>query len=354
MEPTNLSFPWLALIDRPAFCVKDGVIAAMNSAAEHQSVQIGTAVSEIVTDNYEQYASLENGTLSFAITVEGVKRNATITRTKEYDVFVLNSGFDDNRLQALALAAKQLRIPLSNVMLAADQLVTNQNLSNQKQAHLLNQGFLQLLRIIGNMSDAGTYQQAGIKNMETVNFTAVFDEVMEKIHTSLSCSNIQLHYTGLDYAVFGLGNSEKLERAIYNLLSNALKFTAPGGTVEVELTKKDHILSFAVTNSQPEQNAAAAYWNQYQREPAIEESRFGLGLGMSLIQATAISHGGTVLIDHPAVDKIRVTMTITIKQDHSGNLRSPVIHIGDYAGGRDKSLLELSEFLPADAYEDVH
>ena len=357
MEPTNLSFPWLELIDRPAFCVKDGVITAVNSAAKHQLLQTGTDIHEIVSDHFSQYASFENGSLHLPITAGGVTRNATVTRTKEYDIFLLDPSADDAQLQALTLAAKQLRIPLTNIMLVADRLLSKldaEDASSQQQANLMNQGLFQILRIISNMSDAGAYQQQDQKYMETVNLTAVIDEVMEKIQTTLTGSPIQLHYTSLDPVVFGLANPEKIERAVYNLLSNAAKFTPPGGSITAELTANGNFLSFTVCNTTADASIGQNFWNRYQREPAIEESRFGLGLGMTLVQAVAASHGGTVLIDHPASDKTRVTMTIAIQNNNSGNLHSPIMRIGDYAGGRDKSLLELSEFLPSTAYEDLY
>ena len=45
-------------------------------------------------------------------------------------------------------------------------------------------------------------------------------------------------------------------------------------------------------------------------------------------------------------------MTMDIRQDPSGNVRSPLLRI-DYAGERDHSLVELSEILPASFYENI-
>ena len=69
-----------------------------------------------------------------------------------------------------------------------------------------------------------------------------------------------------------------------------------------------------------------------------------------MISAVATAHKGTVLVDHPSQNQIRVTMTISIMNDKSLSLQSPILRIGDYAGGRDKGLLELSEILPLEFY----
>ena len=87
------------------------------------------------------------------------------------------------------------------------------------------------------------------------------------------------------------------------------------------------------------------------KEPTMEDSRFGLGLGLAIVSSVAGLHGGTVLIDRPKGGGTRVTMTMTIKPCPDHLLRSPVVSIfGDYSGGFDHGLLELSDVLAADLY----
>jgi hypothetical protein len=74
---------------------------------------------------------------------------------------------------------------------------------------------------------------------------------------------------------------------------------------------------------------------------------------MTLVCSAASVHGGTVLIDHPAPNQIRITVTIPIQTDSSNLIRSPLFNLGDYAGGYDKGLLELSELLPAEFYRQI-
>ena len=71
---------------------------------------------------------------------------------------------------------------------------------------------------------------------------------------------------------------------------------------------------------------------------------------MVLIRSAATHHGGTVLVDRPSGAGTRITMTLAIRKSDDSQLRSPICKI-DYAGGRDRTLIELSECLPPDAYE---
>lgn len=352
MESTENMFPWLGLLDRPAFCVKDGIVLAHNSAACSKGIEKGTDIRQIVTAHWDTYTEFENGCLYLDVTIGEFPCKVCVTRTAEYDIFTLAQQEDTDSLQALALAAQQLRIPLSNIMTATDRLLSDLDANvHEQQANQINRGLYQLLRIISNMSDSGIYCPVPFVGMHTVNLTAVFSEIMEKIQAT--ANNVSVCYAGPDKPILCLADEEKLERAIYNLLSNAIKFAVPGSTIDTKLSQKSDLLSFTVCNTRAKDTQTDHFWNRYRREPAIEDNRCGLGLGMTLISNIASAHGGTVLISHPSDTETRVTMTIAIRKDNSNTVRSPKLRVGDYAGGRDKALLELADILPIEAYNNI-
>lgn len=349
-------FPWLELIDYPAFCVKDGVIIATNALAEQRQLQVGTDISQIVTEHQDIYQSLQNGNLYLNINVCGVPCPASVVRTKECDIFHLRRTEDDDALQALALAATQLRVPLANLMTVADQLFSSMdgNEQTQLQASQITQNLYRLLRIVSNMSDTGGYAHSGNAGMETADLVALMAEIMEKAQSFFTDTDIKLTYSGPTAPIFGIVNPEKIERAIYNLLSNAAKFSQKGSTVTASLTANDNRLTFTLCNANADDLPKQNLWQQYRREPGIEDPRHGLGLGMTLASAVAAFHGGTILVDNPAQRQTRITMTIPIVQGNVDNLHSPVMRISDYTGGRDRGLIELSEVLPTKSYQNIN
>ena len=356
METIEHPFPWLELMDRPAFCVKDGVVAAANSAAENYMIHVGLDICDLVADHRQAYEEFSNGCLYLPIRIGDLCVNACATRTAECDVFIIDQGEEDGELQALSLAAQQLRIPLANVMTVTDRLLPElgDDQETAQQTSQLNHNLFQLLRIISNMSDAGNYRSFRTDGMEIVDLAAVVNEVMENVQTLSENTGICVSYGGISEPVFGLANSDKLERAIYNLMSNALKFSDDGGTVHAKLTRHGEQLSLTVCNTHSQEPGDRNYWNRYRRKPSIEDTRYGLGLGMTLVGAVASSHGGTVLVDHPTDTQTRVTFTVTIRKDNKNTVRSNILRIGDYAGGRDKGLLEFSEILPPGSYEKIN
>ena len=353
MITENHPFPWLSFIDRPAFCVKGEIVIAVNAAAENYCITSGISIEQLVAEHYDAYKEFREGCLYLTVNLENHICQASVSKIEGCDLFILNRDEDDAQLRAVALAAQQLRLPLSNAMTVTNQLLSELKESDSaaQQAGYINHSLFQLLRIVSNMSDSNTNRALPFTGMQTANLTAVFAEVMEKAATYAHTIGVSVEYAGPDTPIFGLANPEKLERAVYNLLSNAIKFSSAGDTVEAKLTKNGNLLSFVVCNPTTPDDSEQNFWKRYTREPAIADSRHGLGLGMHYVSTVATSHGGTLLVDHPTPTKTRVTMTCKIKQDANAIVRSPAMLIGDYAGGLDKALLEFSDILPSSAYQ---
>ena len=119
-----------------------------------------------------------------------------------------------------------------------------------------------------------------------------------------------------------------------------------------KLTRNGRMLRLSVTDSGSgiAQSVRSSVFSRYLRQPALEDSRYGIGLGMVLIRTAAAHHGGAVLIDQPEGVGTRITMTMSIRQSKQATLRSNVLRV-DYAGERDHGLIELSECLPTELYE---
>ena len=145
-----------------------------------------------------------------------------------------------------------------------------------------------------------------------------------------------------------MADREKLERALLNMLSNAMKFASGVPEIQVELTTRGNRLCMSVTaEGRPLHGDIYA---RFCRRPALEDPLNSIGLGMVLVRSTAIAHEGAVLTDQPQPGKNRVTLCIPLRHPKDTALRSPVMRL-DYAGGYDHCLLELSDVLPPAVYQ---
>lgn len=348
----------MAMVDHiphPAFCVKNGTIVKANPSALGRLFQPGTPIEELLETGAEEYAAFEGGTLYLTLSHLGQSLGACITCQGDFHLFQVEEGRDSTELQAMALAARELREPLANVMVTADRLFPVSGISDDpavsQQVARINKGLYQMLRVISNMSDAHLYTQATDARQEVRDITALVDEVFQKSAITIGQAGYSLQYKTCPEPVYTLADAEKLERAILNMVSNALKFAPSGSAIAASLVKRKNKLYLSVQNSGTgiAQQLRGSLFSRFTREPGLEDGRFGIGLGMVLIRTAAALHGGTVLIDEPQENETRITMTLAIRSGNANMVRSPIFSV-DYAGERDHYLLEFSESLPSQLY----
>ena len=334
----------LQQIQQPAFLVSDGVISAVNEPAQQRFAVIGTDISQLLVTGKEEYAQFQSGSLYLTICVNGTKYTCTVTQMQEYQLFTLEEDTAGAELQVLSLAAQQLSMPVSDMMLLLDQL---SEISSASKAQITQKLYV-LKRIIGNMADTAQLANAQPK-YSLCDISAVFAEILEKSQTLLAESGIDLTYELPDSGIYTTANTALLNRAIYNLLSNAAKFSTQN-SIQATLRQNGKMVYFTVTSKGSSQYAAKnQLFHRYTRQPGLEERKYGLGLGMTLIHSAATTHGGTVLMQHGENDEIRFTLTMRIQKNTETAVRSPIL-VPDLYGGHDQGLIELSDVLPYQLY----
>lgn len=355
MEQNNQAFSMLDLISAPAFCAENGVITKCNPAAAQQMIPTHIPVSDILSTGHEEYAAFSGGTLYLSLQAAGKTRNATVHRMDGFDVFMLDSDAEQASLQAMALAAKELREPLSNILIMVDRMFPSlefpEGSAHADQAAYINRSLYRMLRTISNMSDAVRYSENPAAGAQTRDICAVAEQIFRDASALTEAAGIELRYTGPCQTVYCPVDADLLERAILNLISNAMKFMEKGGIIDARAILRGNKLLVTMhdTGSGIAADVRSAVFSRYQRQPSIEDGRYGIGLGMVLVRAAAAAHGGTVLIEQPENGGTRVTLTLSTQPDPNPKLRSKVILV-DYSGERSHGLVELSDCLPAELY----
>ncbi|MBQ3215164.1 MAG: HAMP domain-containing histidine kinase [Oscillospiraceae bacterium] len=335
----------LNLLPQPIFCARNGLIVCRNQPAAQLFLEPQLPVAELLGEAAEDYARFQSGSLYLTLMLPGQALGACVSRLGDMDIFVVEQ---QTELQVMSLAAIQLRDPLSDV------LSILQRLPSQKEfpylGHL-NRRLFQIQRLVFNMADAARYTSNYPGRMVYMDICAVVEELFQHIELLAAKNDIKLVYSCPREQILTMLNTEMLERALYNMVSNAMKATEKGGTIEAKLTWAKNRLYLCVRDfgSGIPESIQGTLYSRYLRQPGLDSRQEGLGLGMTLIRSAATAHGGTLLVDHPDEVGTRVTMSLSIQKNSENLLRSTTLPF-DYAGEQDHGLLELADLLPPELY----
>lgn len=346
MQNSDPSYAILSNLHQPAFLAAEGVVTAVNTGAQQRFVKAGMSTADLIATGKEEYEAFRSGSLYLTICLAGTEYFCNITAIDNGQLFMIEEKSPKAELQALALASQQLNMPVSEICVLVEQL----SASSEEKAKI-NKNLFRLRRILGNMADAARLT-VSTPRLSSCEMCALFEEILEKSAALLSQDGIELAYRLPNHYVYSTASEEMLQRAVYNLLSNAAKYARAGSSIEAALTHTEKRLAFSVTSCYSPAFAEGIRFNSYTRQPGLENPQFGLGLGMTLIQAAAAAHGGTVLCEKLPGDKLRITLSLPVRQDTSGDIRSPAL-IPDIYAGSDQALIELSDVLSYHLYSDI-
>ncbi|MEG4517694.1 MULTISPECIES: response regulator [unclassified Microcoleus] len=102
------------------------------------------------------------------------------------------------------------------------------------------------------------------------------------------------------------GDPGRLQQVIWNLLTNAIKFTPRGGRVEIRLQRVDSEVELAVTDTGigVAPNFLPYVFESFrQADATITRNYSGLGLGLAIVRQLVELHGGTVWASSPGLDR---------------------------------------------------
>ena len=97
-------------------------------------------------------------------------------------------------------------------------------------------------------------------------------------------------------------DEEKIERVVTNLISNAIKFTPSGGSVQVELTDDARGVGIAVrdTGIGIDDDLKKRLFGRFEQgRPAVHAGARGSGIGLSIVKELTEAHGGEVSVENP-------------------------------------------------------
>jgi PAS domain S-box-containing protein len=203
----------------------------------------------------------------------------------------------------LAVLSHELRSPL-NPILGWSRLLQSRKFDatrhNEALATIERNAKLQL-QLVEDLLDISRIIQGKLSlQVAPVNLTYVISAAIETVRLAAESKKIQIRLDLGDSNPAIMGDSARLQQVVWNLLTNAVKFSPGNEQVKVELRQIDQWAQIRVIDKGKgiHRNFLPHVFEHFRQEDGSTTRKFGgLGLGLAIVQQIVEMHGGTVRVE---------------------------------------------------------
>jgi len=226
---------------------------------------------------------------------------------------------DANRAkdEFLATLSHELRTPLSSI-LGWVRLLRSGTLdpaSARRGLEVIERNTRTLAQLIEDLLDVSRIITGKLRlEVRPINLASVIVAAMEAVQTAADAKGIRLE-ASLDPSMSPItADPDRLQQVVWNLLTNAIKFTTTSGRVDVRLEPADSLARITVSDTGKgiRSELLPFVFDRFrQGETSVSRRHGGLGLGLAIVRHIIELHGGIVRAESPG-DGRGATFTVEL------------------------------------------
>jgi len=246
-------------------------------------------------------AGLGENQLSEAIDIPGPSDVRRVSQRLEWLRLRLTE-LDEDKSRFLRHVSHELKTPLAalreGVALLEDGVTGELNASQREVARILHQNTLALQRQIEALLNfnAAAFEARQLNRRPT--------ELLALLEAQAEAQRLQWRARGLAVSVQGTPltvpvDAGKLGTAIANILSNAIRFSPPGGTIRMAVSEGPGVARIDIADTGPgiaQADRARVFEPFYRGERQPDDAAPGTGIGLSIVREYVAAHGGQVAL----------------------------------------------------------
>jgi len=247
---------------------------------------LGDAVAALTGESKAMLLSLVDGLRIVTVQARSLARHKKLIR---------------NQSEFTRIVSHDLRSPLTSIQGFASMLESDMvGALNEKQAHFVEKilsGLAQMTSLVDNIQDAGRYDpETGFYEMERTqcDLVEIVNRIVNNHLVPAEKQELTIVAKSADDVPIIKADSNMLERALINLVDNAIKYTPNGGHIEVGVYRQDDQVILSVRDDgygiSPENQRRM--FERHVRIPRREHRKVkGSGLGLFIVRSVAQRHG---------------------------------------------------------------
>jgi len=225
-----------------------------------------------------------------------------------------------SRREFVANVSHELRTPLTTVKSYAETLIDMSGEPDGMQTRFLNVILSEADRMTRIVKDLLTLsrldeEQGAVRPSEPIDLKQFVGELVERISINAEKKQQSLTYTAINQTPVFYSDRDRLEQVLVNVLSNAIKYTAVGGKIEVYSGRIYNEIYVKVVDNGigiPKENLTRIFERFYRVDKARSRETGGTGLGLAIAKQMMDNMGGNISISSVYGKGTEVTVTLPV------------------------------------------
>jgi PAS domain S-box-containing protein len=232
-----------------------------------------------------------------------------------------------NRLKSrfLASMSHDLRTPLNAICGFSDLLAEEVGgaLSGKQRRFVqhIREGARHLLELVNDILDLSRIEAGRVElRKERFPLAAALAEVFTTIEPLAQAKQLTIE-SSVESDLPAFADRIRFKQILYNLLTNAVKFTQEGGKVWIEARVIDEFLETSVsdTGAGIPLEEQEAIFNEFHQADSLSVEKQGTGLGLAITRRLVEQHGGRIWVESVPGKGSRFTLTLPVELPVSGS-----------------------------------
>ncbi|MAU01901.1 MAG: hypothetical protein CL608_32590 [Anaerolineaceae bacterium] len=207
----------------------------------------------------------------------------------------------------------ELKNPLTTLRAGLSTLsLTNLDEKQQSLIQTMQTETLRLSKLVSDLRKLSDLEAQPL-NLQPINIESLIRDLMQIEHERFEAAGRQLASQVVAARSKWVLDEDLLTLAVHNLLDNALKYTRPGDTVQLNVQAQTDLVIQVLDNGRgipPE--ALPHVWEELYRAEQMQEKVSGSGIGLTLVKAIVERHGGKVSVSSEPGGETAVSLTIPL------------------------------------------
>jgi len=207
------------------------------------------------------------------------------------------------RRDFLADVSHELRSPLASIQGFIEAMIDGKDKTPEKRKKylgILHDESLRLARLVNELLDLSKMESGSMDIVrESVDIAKIVQDSAIRVNTAVNDKEIRVYQDEPGQRVMVLGNRDRLEQVMTNLLDNACRFAPAGSEIGVRISENSADITVTVRDEGegiPEAELPYIWERFYKVDKARSRGQGGTGLGLAIVKHIIQSLGGRVFV----------------------------------------------------------